>query len=444
MTQANFKYTFPIAKAEKRDDGYFLTGYASGPEIDTEGERMAPEAIARFSTQINEAPEDERLVYRDAHAPDGVLRDLGEITKAWVTEKFHLGIEVKLDESNPASMYLFRQIKEKGKQYGMSVAGHVVDYAMEFASEVGKSVLTYKNVVLDEISNTTRPAWYPSFGTVLAKSIKDASIDAPVGVTVEEDELLDAVVEDATKSDDAADATVEDTTTKADEAEVVEEAVEKASSAALDASSAAYIEASLISLLGGEAGESDDEAPLRVALAAVQQYIAQETAEIGTPEDVADDYSAWSQSDKELANELAKAGRKLSGATSTKLRGLFDEMQTTLADLGVIDAPESEVAEETSSEKSASAAEEDTTEKTDGEGSTEPVITKSDLDVLATALAKANERIAELEARPATPVPSVITDETRKAAEDELAAVLAKASPSEKMRLAFAARTGGK
>ena len=95
MSTATFKYTFPIAKAEARTDGYYLTGYASGPEIDTEGERMAPEAIERFSEQINSTDDDTRLVYRDAHAPDGVLRDLGEITKAWVTEKFHLGIEVR-------------------------------------------------------------------------------------------------------------------------------------------------------------------------------------------------------------------------------------------------------------------------------------------------------------------------------------------------------------
>lgn len=441
-----FKYTFPIAKAEKRDDGYYIVGYASGPEVDTEGERMAPEAIQRFSEQINAADEDSRLVYRDAHAPDGVMRDLGEITKAWVTEKFHLGIEVKLDEDNPASMLLYKKLK-KGKQYGMSVAGHVVDYAMEFVTEIGKSVLTYKNVVLDEISNTTRPAWYPSFGTVLSKSLKDASSDAPVGENLVDDEttdgLLDETVEGATKSDGSADAVVEETTEKADEA-VEETAVEKASDAAQDASSAAYIEASLIALLGGEAGEEDDMAPLRAALASVQQFIAQETAEIGTPEDETESsmYAGWSASDKELADEVAKAGRKLSGATSAELRGLYETMTETLTTLGVIDAETVEV--EDSSEKSASAAEEDTVEKTEDVEATAETITKSDLDALAAALAKANERIAELEARPATQMPGLITDETRKAAEDELAEILSKASPSEKMRLAFAARTGGK
>ena len=52
--------------------------------------------------------------------------------------------------------------------------------------------------------------------------------------------------------------------------------------------------------------------------------------------------------------------------------------------------------------------------------------------------------IAELEARPATALPGVINDETKKAAEDELVDALSKASPANRLRLAFAAHTGGK
>jgi hypothetical protein len=431
---APFKYTFPITKAEKRSDGLYVIGYASGPEVDLEGERMDQEAITRFSDQINNS--EPRLPYRDAHAPDGVLRDLGEITKGWINEHFHLGIEVKLDETNPASLYLFRQITEKGKQYGMSVAGAVEDYADEFVDDVGAVVRTYKNVVLDEISNTTRPAWYPSFGTVLSKSIKDASIDAPVGVNVENDELPDAAVEGATTPEAAsADGTTE-------KSETTETGVEK-TSASRDASSAAYIEASLLDLLGGEAGEADDEAPLRIALAAVQQFIAQETAEIGSEADIAatgDTYASWSESDKAAANEIAKAGRKLSGATSAKLLGLRDELNATLTELGVIEAESS--TETTDSEKSASSTEEETVEKTDD--STTAIVEKSASELEALAqLAKANERIAELEALPRTQVPGVITDDTKKTV-DEIQEALAKASPSEKMRLAFALSTQGR
>src|SRR6478752_6388625 len=362
MTTANFKYTFPIAKAEERPDGNYIVGFASGPEIDSDLERMAPEAIVRFSEQINATDEETRLVYRDAHAKDGVLRDLGDITKAWVNEHFHLGIEVKLNMDNPAAAFLFKQVK-KGKQYGMSVAGHVVEYADEFVAEVGKNVLTYKNVVLDEISNTTRPAWYPSFGTVLAKSVKDAS-ETTEGEAMSKtaDAELDTTVEDATKSD--ATTEVVDETAKADET------------------------------------------------------VVEETAE--------------------------KAGRKLSGATSAKLLGLFNSMQEELTSLGVIEAPAAADAATTEGEKSASGAEEDTTEKTAEAASTEAVITKSDIDAIASALEMANERIAELEAQPRVAAPGAISDAAKSAAETDFEAELAKASPADRLRLAFAAQTSGR
>ena len=431
MTQAAiaFKYTFPIAKAEQRSDGAYIVGYASGPEVDTEGERMTPEAIERFSAQINDAPDGEKLVYRDAHAPDGVLRDLGDITKAWVNEHFHLGIEVKLDMENPAAAFLFRSVL-KGKQYGMSVAGRVIDYADEYLADAATVVRTYKNVALDEISNTTRPAWYPSFGTVLSKSIKDAASTASTGVTVDKNELLDAVVEEATKSE-----------------AVPADDITKASDAAMDAADATYVLSSLLRLLGDETDEPKDAALLRTAIAAVQEYIAMETAEIGTPEDVATtaEHANVMMSETPTNDDASAVEKaKLSGVTSAKLLGLYNTMAAELIDLGVIEAPAATEEIVTESEKSASDAEEDTVEKTDATEATADVVEKSETDDLATELKKANERIAALEARPATALPGLVTDETKKAAGDELADLIAKASPSDRVRLAFAAYTGGK
>jgi len=431
MTQAAiaFKYTFPIAKAEQRSDGAYIVGYASGPEIDSDGERMTPEAIELFSKQINDAPEGEKLTYRDAHAPDGVLRDLGDITKAWVDEHFHLGIEVKLNTENPAAAFLFKSI-QKGKQYGMSVAGRVIDYTDEYVTEAAMVVRTFKNVALDEISNTTRPAWYPSFGTVLSKSVKEAASTAPTGDNgLETNDLLDAVVEEATKSE-----------------AVPADDITKASDAAMDAADATYVLSALLRLLGDETDDPKEAALLRTAISAVQEYIAMETAEIGTPEDVADtaENMGVMMSENETTDEAAveKAGRKLSGATSAKLLGMFNTMQAELLDLGVLEAPVAPA--EIESEKSASDAEEDIVEKTDSTEATALVVEKSETDTLAADLQKANERIAALEARPATTLPGLVTDETKKAASDELADLLAKASPSDRVRLAFAAYTGGK
>lgn len=380
---AQFKYTFPIAKAEKRADGLYLVGYASGPEIDSEGERMAPEAIERFAAQINETGSS--LVYRDAHQPDGVLRDLGTITKAWVTEKFHLGVEVKLDERNPAATFLHENIMERGKQYGMSVAGHVVDYAREYVEEVGKSVLTYKNVVLDEISNTTRPAWYPSFGSVLAKSIKDAASETTEDTMrkTAENAELDAPVEDATKSEDAA-TTAEDTTEKADDAAATTDSTEKAAE--------------------GEAAEDTTE-----------------------------------KADEADAEGVEKAGRRVSATTAATLLGAFSTIQTALTDIGVLAAPEAAADAAATSEKSADEADGDTTEKSDA--STDAVGTE--LADLRKALEQATARISELEARPTAAAPGAITD-TSKAASDEIADTLAKASPADRLRIAFALQTQGK
>ncbi len=371
---AKFKYTFPISKAERRSDGLYLVGYASGPEIDSEGERMAPEAIERFADQINETG---TIVYRDAHAPDGVLRDLGVLTKAWVNEHFHLGVEVKLDERNPAATYLFDSI-ERGKQYGMSVAGHVVEYAREYVEEVGKSVLTYKNVLLDEISNTTRPAWYPSFGSVLTKSVKDASetTEDTMSKTAENAEL-DAPVEDATKSDEA---TAEDTTTKADDAAATD-STEKAEDAAAD----------------------------------------------DTTEKAAD----------EAADEdVEKAGRRVSAATAAELRAMHEAITTALTAVGVIEAP---AAAEGEAEKSADKSSEETTEKS--EASTDAASTE--LVELRKALEQATARIATLEAQPTATAPGAITD-TSKSDEDDLAALIAKASPAERLRIAMAHHTKGR
>ena len=220
MDKASFKYTFPILKAEQREDGLYLIGLASGPEIDRDEERIAPEAIVLFQKQIEDRfNSGDPLPYRDAHAPDGVLMDLGVLTKAWINEHFHLGVEVRLDAENPASKYLFEQVK-RGKQYGMSVSGSVLDWADEFVEGLGKAVRTFKNVVLDEISNTTRPAWYPSFGTVLAKSVSNADdsvADAGESASMDDEEL---------HVDETVDATEEQAVDKAEESAEETEAPE--------------------------------------------------------------------------------------------------------------------------------------------------------------------------------------------------------------------------
>ena len=189
MREVAFKYTLPIEKALERDGRKYLTGLASGPEVDGDGERVTEEAIWSFAKQINDNPGS--VPFRDAHAKDGVFRDLGFVTKAWVTDSGHLGVEVELEDENPAAEWLWKQIHARGKKFGFSVAGKVLDWAMEFAPEIGKTVRTFKNVVLSEVSSTTRPSWSHSLGTVIAKAIQDAEESESVAAVGEnvEDEL---------------------------------------------------------------------------------------------------------------------------------------------------------------------------------------------------------------------------------------------------------------
>lgn len=219
---ASWKYTIPIARAEEREDGLYIVGLASGTERDTHGTEMAPEAISDFQRQITErASAGDPLPYKDSHGRGGgVLQDLGWITDAWVTPEMRLGIEVKLDDTNPAAVWLHGAI-QRGKQYGMSVAGEVLDW--KHVDVAGKRVLRFLKVALSEISNTTRPSWVPSFGTILARSIDGESGDnemsediQPVEAAVEntDEQTTDEPVETSAVelSADAVEETVESET----------------------------------------------------------------------------------------------------------------------------------------------------------------------------------------------------------------------------------------
>jgi hypothetical protein len=177
MTAPGWKITLPIVKSETRNGRNYLVGIASGTGIDSDTERMAPEAVESFTRQINDAAlVGEPLTFRNAHAEDGVFRDLGFLTKAWITPDFEMGVEVELDdfEDNSAAKRVWRSIA-KGGQWGMSVSGRIVKFVDEWVADLGRSIRTYYEVLLSEISVTSRPSYTPSLGTVLAKAIKDAA-----------------------------------------------------------------------------------------------------------------------------------------------------------------------------------------------------------------------------------------------------------------------------
>lgn len=177
IKNAGFKYTIPITKSTADEDGLYIYGEATGPEVDMQDEALAPEAIESFAQQIKQRAADGNPVpYLDEHPKDvgrGVLRHLGDLVDGGITEKGHLWVKVRLHEDNPAATFLYRQINA-GKQFGMSVSGDVTSWADNLNKALGRKIRTFKSIVLNHIANTTKPVWTPSFGTVLNRAIDKA------------------------------------------------------------------------------------------------------------------------------------------------------------------------------------------------------------------------------------------------------------------------------
>jgi hypothetical protein len=220
----DWKYTIPVLRAEEREDGKYLVGEATGPEPDSHGTQMDPEAIADFTRQIAEKLDaGDPLPYIDNHAKGGVLRTLGAIIEGSITPDFHLKVLAKLDEANPAAMYLWHQAKQ-GKQFGMSIAGDGVAFKVA-RTEDGKKVIKFTKVILREISNTTRPSWVPSFGTVLARSIDQGDNEVPDELAREETAVEQTTP--AETSEVAADVENSDEQTETTETNPVEDQTEE-------------------------------------------------------------------------------------------------------------------------------------------------------------------------------------------------------------------------
>ena len=214
MSPVNFKYTIPITKSTADEDGLYIEGAATGPEVDLQDERIAPEAIADFARQIKDRhASGDPIPYYDEHDKGGrsVLKHLGDLVDGSITEKGHLWVRVRLNDDNPAATFLYRQINA-GKKYGMSVSGDVPDggWADELVKSIGKRIRTFKQVILTHIANTTRPVWTPSFGTVLNRAIEKALSE---GETMAEETVVESTkVTQETTTETPAEETVETAT----------------------------------------------------------------------------------------------------------------------------------------------------------------------------------------------------------------------------------------
>ena len=244
-TANNWKYTIPITRAEETEDGLFLEGEASGPERDSHGTRMSPEAIQDFARQIADRVQaGNPLPYIDQHLKAGVTRVLGDVISGAVNpENDHLKVRVQLDEDNPNATMIHKKIALRGKQYGMSIAGNGIEFQWEYDEAGNKSPL-FTHVELSEISHTPAPSWVPSFGTVLARSLEEdgqeieMSDELDTTAAEEQTPVTEAEQETPVASDENVELSTEEAPAESEAAEATEYAeVERARIAQADKAS---------------------------------------------------------------------------------------------------------------------------------------------------------------------------------------------------------------
>lgn len=223
LKNATFKYTIPVTKSNADEDGLYIYGEASGPEVDVQDERFSEDAINSFADQIRErASSGDPIPYLDEHEKDGgrgVLKHLGDLVDGGITNQGHLWVKVRLFEDNPAATFLYRSIQQ-GKKFGMSVSGDVLSFSDEIVKSAGKRVRTFKSMILKHIANTTKPVWTPSFGTVLNRAVEKALSEGEnmaEEIVVESTKVEATPATDETKTDVVAQAVTE-TVAQPDEA----------------------------------------------------------------------------------------------------------------------------------------------------------------------------------------------------------------------------------
>lgn len=158
-----FPFTFYIEKAIASEEDMVIEGIASTVNIDHDNERMSPEALVSMAEIIN----GKNVPLRIEHQKDEDAI-CGNVFDAHVDERNQLWIKARLDPAHTASPMLYKRLKD-GMKLGLSVGGRVKRAVKEFSEAAGKTVKTFYDVMLEEVSVTQRPANYDSW--LLAKSI---------------------------------------------------------------------------------------------------------------------------------------------------------------------------------------------------------------------------------------------------------------------------------
>ena len=198
MTHTNdlveeFKLTCDLRKAyeENAADGTkvkFISGLASGPQVDLEYEQQSKSVLKSFQKAIQEgmylrSGEHSLIPLRSGHRTewDDIL---GYITKAELDDNYNLWITAELEPDNPNADLLYKRLtqpKRDGRpvQLGLSVGGKVIRAGHEYNETTKSMVRTYYDVALKEISVVGQPAYPTAFCQAMEKSVKWEAINGP-------------------------------------------------------------------------------------------------------------------------------------------------------------------------------------------------------------------------------------------------------------------------
>ena len=212
----HFKITVPITRCylRKTADGvekYLVEGMASNTHLDLTGERMAESAIKSMAQSLQSHP----VLFKSEHHDDWDA-EFGEVTALSATDDHQLMMEAELDPNHYRTQTLVKAL-DKGKALGLSIGGLVPQggAVVEWVSDLGRKVKTYKDILLEEISVTGSPAVSDTWLTNIAKSVKwsddttmtttkDQAIEpTPAEPTLEVAKPAEPIVEEVAKPQDA-------------------------------------------------------------------------------------------------------------------------------------------------------------------------------------------------------------------------------------------------
>jgi len=194
-----FKVVLPISAAkrvlvEKSDggeqDGLWLRVSASGPERDSDDERMSAGALEKMVGYVERGWNGSRVPFLDGHYRDLMAAVLGDLYTPGIDENGHFGFDVKIDENNPFAVNLFNDVLTGKKKHGASIAGIIQNVEYEELGE-GRVGIVFNDVEIIEVSRTSWPSWRPSFITLLARNAGKVTDNEYEAVLKRKQEIID-------------------------------------------------------------------------------------------------------------------------------------------------------------------------------------------------------------------------------------------------------------